>query len=133
MKKLTAEIVLMIAICLPLRAQNLDHIDASTPSDVQIRIARLAAPQPVSDHADIYALRREGYEMVKKGDNGFSGLIEREKPNTMEPVCYDAEGTKTKLKVVLFVEKERARGAGEQTIEQSIRGGYKAGKFLPPA
>jgi len=85
MKKLTVEIILMIAICLPLRAQNPDHIDASTPSDVQIRIARSAAPQPVSDHADIYALRREGYEMVKKGDNGFSCLIEREKPNTMEP------------------------------------------------
>lgn len=137
MKKLTCEIVMVIAICLTWRAQgraqNIEHVDASTTRDLQTRIAMLAAPPGVSDHADIFILGSKGYEMVKQGDNGFSCLIERETPSTMEPVCYDAAGSKTKLKVTLFVEQQRASGVGEQEIGRSIEAGYKSGKFLPPA
>jgi hypothetical protein len=132
MKKLTLAAV-MIAICLPSLAQDIDHIDANTPRDLQVRITMLAAPQAVSDHADVYILSKKGYEMVKRGDNGFSCLIERERPGTMEPVCYDAAGSKTTFKVTLSVEDERARGVREEEIERSIRAGYKSGKFLPPA
>ena len=98
MKKLTFAVVMMIAICLPSLAQDIDHVDANTPRDLQVRIARLAAPQAVSDRADVYILSKKGYEMAQQGDNGFSCLIERERPSTMEPVCYDAAGSKTTFK-----------------------------------
>src|SRR5215472_4227458 len=97
--KLTSVMIIIIALRFSSPAQDISHVDASTPREVQIRIASLAAPKEVSDHADVYVLGQRGYELARKGDNGFSCLIERERPNTMEPECYDAEGTNTTLKV----------------------------------
>src|SRR5215469_18568853 len=78
-------------------AQDVTHVDASTPREVQVRIAKLAAPHEVTDHANVYVLGPRGYELVERGGNGFSCLIEREKPDTMEPECYDAEGARTTM------------------------------------
>ena len=114
-------------------AQDVTHVDASTPRDVQVRIAKLAAPKPVSDGADIYVLGKDGLQLAEKGSNGFSCLIEREKPDTMEPECYDSEGSKTTLKVRMFVEQQRAKGAGEERIEAAVSQKYKSGEFKAPA
>jgi hypothetical protein len=111
-------------------AQEIDHVNADTPREIQVRLARSAAPKEVSESADIYVLTRSGYERAIKGSNGFSCLIERERPDTLEP---DAEGTRTTFKVRLFVEKQRAAGMSEEEIERAAKDGYKSGKFQPPS
>lgn len=131
--KWTLALVALAITGLCAAAQDLTHLDAHTARDLQVRIARMAAPKEVTDHADIYVLADQGYEMAVKGDNGFSCLIEREKPNTMEPECYDAEGTKTTLKVRLYKERQRAKGVSEQEIEDSVKAGYKSGEYVPPS
>jgi hypothetical protein len=123
----------LIFMGVPCMAQDITRIDSKTPTQVQVRIAKQAGPDEVTRHADIYVLGLHGYELAERGDNGFSCLIERERPDTMEPECYDAEGSTTTLKVRMFVEEQRARGVNEQQIEASIREGYKSGKFQPPA
>lgn len=114
-------------------AQDLTHIDSHTPRDLQVRIAKLAAPEEVSAHADVYVLGEHGYELAERGTNGFSCMIERERAETMEPECYDAEGTRTIVKVRIYVERQRARGLSDQEIDESVRAGYKTGKFKPPS
>lgn len=113
--------------------EQITHIDSSTPREVQIRIAKLAGPKEVTDRADIYVLGERGYELAERGDNGFSCLVEREQPDTMEPECYDGEGTKTTLKVRFFVEQQRATKVTERQVEESVKQGYKSGKFRPPS
>lgn len=113
--------------------QDITHVDAHTPRNEQVRIAKLAAPADVSEHADIFALGNHGYELVEHGINGFSCLIEREKPETMEPECYDAEGTKTTLAVRFFREQERAKGVSEVEIDRAVKDGYSSGRFKAPA
>jgi hypothetical protein len=51
----------------------------------------------------------------------------------MEPECYDAEGTRTTVKVRFYVEQQRAKGVSDQQIERSVKAGYKSGKFKPPS
>jgi hypothetical protein len=114
-------------------AQDISHVDASTPRQVQIHVAKLAAPKEITDHANIYVLNEHGLELAEKGDNGFSCLIEREKPKTMEPECYDAEGSQTTLRVSMFIEEQRASGVPEEHIEHAIKEGYRSGKFKPPS
>lgn len=126
-------IILVMVIFRLATAQDISQIDENTPRDVQIRIARSAAPEEVSDHANIYTLERKGYQLAVEGYNGFSCLIEREKPNTMEPECYDAEGSRTTLKVRLFVEQQRANHAREEETERLVKAGYKSGRFRPPS
>jgi hypothetical protein len=123
----------MTVACLSSMAQDITHVDARTPRDMQVRIARLAAPKEVSEHANIYVLGERGLILAEKGDNGFSCLIERETRDTMEPECYDAEGSRTTLQVRIYEEQQRANQMSDQEIERSIRAGYKSGKFKAPS
>jgi hypothetical protein len=66
------------------------------------------------------------------GDNGFSCLVDREFADTMEPECFDAEGSKTTLVVRLFVEKSRAEGMKDEEINAQVEAGYKSHRFLAP-
>jgi len=113
-------------------AQEVTHIDANTPRDVQVRIARSAAPKEISDNADIYALGKRGYVLVVSGTNGFSCAIERERLDTMEPECYDREGSRTTFQARWFVEKQRAAGVSENKIKEAVDAAYKSGKFKAP-
>ena len=76
-------------------------------------------------------LTQNEYERAVKGSNGFSCVIERERPDTMEPECYDAEGTRTTLKVRMFVEKQRANGMTEEEIQRAVKEGYKSSLVHP--
>jgi hypothetical protein len=132
MKLIQAAITMMVMWWSSL-APDVSHVDASTPREVQVRIAKLAAPKEITDHANIYILGARGYELAERGDNGFSCMIEREKPDTMEPECYDAEGSRTTVKVRLYEEQQRAKGVSDLVIEQAVKAGYKSGKFKPPS
>jgi hypothetical protein len=131
--KLVLVAITMMVSGLSALAQDVTHVDAGTPREEQARIAKLAAPSEITDHADIYVLGKHGYELAERGNNGFSCMIEREKPDTMEPECYDAEGTRTTVKVRIYEEQQRANGVSDQTIEDSVKAGYKSGKFKPPS
>jgi hypothetical protein len=75
--KLVLVALATMAVCLSSSAQDVTHVDASAPRELQVRIAKLAAPREITDHADIYVLGRRGYELAERGGNGFSCLIER--------------------------------------------------------
>ena len=117
----------------PADAQDIPHVDANTPRETQIRIAQSAGPKEVAEHADIYVLGKNGYELAVKGTNGFTCAIERQMPETMEPECYDREGSRTTFLARVFVEKQRARGASEEQIEKQLDAGYKSGRFKAPS
>jgi hypothetical protein len=113
--------------------QDLRRVDGNTPRDVQIKIAKSAAPNEVADKADIYILGKYGYELAVKGSNGFSCAIERERVDTMEPECYDREGSRTTFKARQFVEQQRAKGVSEEKIEKALAAGYRSGRFKAPS
>jgi len=91
-----------------------------------------AAPADVVAGATIYILKTTGYEKTRSGTNGFSCLVLRERPDTLEPECYDAEGSATTLQTDLYLERERAKGRSDEAIRKDIAAGYKSGKFKAP-
>jgi len=108
------------------------HYDAAVSRDRQIELALSAAPPAVAANAAVYVLARNGYEKVRDGSNGFSCMVERELVTTMEPQCFDAEGSRTTLLARLHVEELRAQGKSEAEIARAIRDGYRAGRFRAP-
>jgi len=106
--------------------------DFSLSREERIKLAESAAPAEISGKATIYLLERTGYVKVREGANGFSCLVERQTPLTMEPECYDAEGSATTLLTRLYTEEQRAQGKGEEQIANEIEAGYKSGKFKAP-
>jgi hypothetical protein len=122
-----------LAFALSVSAQEIEKLDASTPRDVQIRLAKEAAPAEVSEGATIMVLGKRGYEVAVKGSNGFTCLVLRERFDTVEPECYDAEGSRTTLKADLYREELRAQGVAEEKIKRAVARGYKTGRFKAPA
>ncbi len=51
---------------------------------------------------------------------------------SLEPKCFDAEGTRTLLPVSLRTETLRAEGKSESQIADDITDGYKSGRFRAP-
>jgi hypothetical protein len=107
-------------------------VDATTPVDVQIALAESAGP-PVAAGAAIYVLGPKGYTRVRAGTNGFTCLVSRERPDTVEPECFDAVGTAAVVPVRMFVEAQRAAGTAEDRIRTLVDARYRDGRFKAPA
>jgi hypothetical protein len=110
--------------------------DATMPSDQQITLALSAGPEAVRDKATVYVLGPKGYEKAREGTNGVSCLVGRHfvKPTetTVEPMCYDPEGTQAFLPVELYREELRIKGVSEADIKVEIASAYNAGRFKAP-
>ncbi len=123
---------------IPATAQELPRVyDASMPRDRQITLAESAAPAEVSSKATVYVLGPKGYEKAREGTNGFSCVVTRHfvKPTetTIEPQCFDAEGSRTLLPVYLHGEELRENGKSEAEIKADAAGGYKEGRYQYPS
>jgi len=101
-------------------------------AEEQIELATGAAPAPIAQNAMIMVLTPTGYITARSGTNGFTCLVERQFPETLEPSCYDAEGTATTLKARLFREELRLAKVSEDEIERRLDEGYGTGKLLAP-
>ncbi|MGA9542826.1 MAG: hypothetical protein WBQ85_04620 [Candidatus Sulfotelmatobacter sp.] len=118
-------------------AQELPRVyDASMPRDQQITLAESAAPAEVSGKATVYVLGPKGYEKAREGTNGFSCFVGRHfvKPaeTTIEPQCFDAEGSRTLLLVYMHGEELRTNGKSEAEIKADVANGYKEGRYQYP-
>jgi hypothetical protein len=130
--------VLSIGAAIQGRAQELPKVyDASVPRERQIALAESAAPPEVSSKATIYVLGLKGHEKVREGTNGFSCFVGRHfvKPTetTVEPACFDAEGSRTLLLVYMHGEELRAAGKSEADIKANAANGYKEGRYQYPS
>jgi hypothetical protein len=123
---------------IPATAQELPRVyDASMPRDQQIVLAESAAPAEVSSKATVYVLGPKGYEKAREGTNGFSCVVTRHfvKPaeTTIEPQCFDAEGSRTLLPVYLHGEELRTNGKSEAEIKADMTSAYKEGRYRYPS
>lgn len=111
--------------------------DASMPRDQQILIALSAGPEEVRDKATVYVLGPKGFERAREGTNGVSCLVSRHfvtpTETTIEPMCYDPEGSQTLLLVDLYQEDLRSKGTSEGAIKTEVTNGYNAGRFKAPS
>ena len=118
-------------------AQELPRVyDASVSRERQIALAESAAPAEVSSKATVYILGPKGFEKAREGTNGFTCFVGRHfvKPTetTVEPTCFDAEGSRTTWMVRKREEELRSSGRSEAEIKADIANGYKEGRFKDP-
>ena len=111
--------------------------DASVPRERQMALAESAAPAEVSSKATVYVLGLRGYEKAREGTNGFSCFVGRHfvKPTetTIEPACFDAEGSRTLLFVYMHGEELRISGKSEEEIKADVAKGYEEGRYKYPS
>src|SRR5271163_30993 len=119
-------------------AQELPKVyDASMPREQQLTLAESAAPAEVSSKAAVYVLGPKGYEKAREATHGFSCFVGPHfvtpAEKTIEPQCFDAEGSRTLLLVYMHGEELRTNGKSEAEIKADVASGYKEGRYQYPS
>jgi hypothetical protein len=106
------------------------------PEEQEIQMALDAGPEHLRAAATVYVFGKDGYRKVRSGSNGFTCLVNRdgnqENDQDLKPTCWDPEGSRTIVPVMLRVGELIARFASAQEIERDIDAGFASGRFSSP-
>lgn len=105
------------------------------PVAEEIALARSAAPAAVSAEASVLVLEEGAKRWVvgAEGTNGATCYVSRTWPGSLEPHCFDPEGSRTILPIHLMTSEMGHEGASQEEIEREIAAGVAAGRFRWPS
>ena len=105
------------------------------PFAEEIALARSAAPAAVSAEATVLVLEEGATRWVvgAEGTNGATCYVSRTWPGSLEPHCFDPEGSQTILPMHLKTSEMGHAGASQEEIDREIEAGVAAGRFRWPS
>jgi hypothetical protein len=102
------------------------------PREQEIVLARTAAPPAVSRDATVMVLTERGFEVAVTGTSGVTCVVNRSHPRSLEPHCFDAEGSATVLPMELRRTELLREGKSTEEIDREIAAGLLSGKYRLP-
>ena len=110
------------------------------PAALETQFALSAAPPRLRGKATVYHLDpRTGYHLSRKGTSGVTCIVERTaweladfRNDIYIPLCYDAVGTATYLRVMMDAAALRARGMGAAALKAEIERRYRTKQYRAP-
>jgi len=110
------------------------------PAQLETEFALSALPAAMREHASVYLLDpTKGYRLAKEGTSGLTCLVERTaweradfRNDIYTPLCYDAAGTKTFLKVIMDVATLRIQGLSPTALKTEIEKRYRNRTYRVP-
>lgn len=103
----------------------------------EIALALKAAPVHLRNETTVYTFGKTGYEKARAGTNGFNCLVNRDGTQngdlSVYPTCWDPEGSRTILPVMLRVGELIAQGKSAAEIKRDIDQGFDQGRFHSPS
>ena len=120
--------------------QAADTTIEQMPAKLEAQYALSALPPAMRDHATVYLLDpKKGYQLSRQGTSGVTCLVERTaweqadfRNDIYVPLCYDAEGSKTYLKVIMDVAALRIQGMSPVALKTEIERRYKNKTYMVP-
>lgn len=135
-------LVATAALAAPASAQDAEPFTDLPPGDPgpreilerdrEIALARSAAPSSVSADATVLVLERGGYVVAEEGTSEVTCYVSRDWEESLEPLCFDAEGSRTILPIYLRRAELRERGLSLAEIEADIADGLRTGRLRLP-
>jgi hypothetical protein len=106
------------------------------PREEEMRLALDAAPEHLRAEATVYVFGTTGYSKVRTGTNGFTCLVNRDGnqqgDHDLKPTCWDPEGSRTILPVMLRVGELLAANASPDVIQHDIETRFAKREFSSP-
>ena len=117
------------------------------PRDLEIQLALSALPPHLRDNAAVYVLNPDkGFEVARKGTNGFHTFVARTGDDTFRgcwtlteyrddilyPVSFDAAGAKAQMRVFFDAAEMQAKGTPPGELKKIIKERYKTGYYKAP-
>jgi hypothetical protein len=98
----------------------------------ETELALSACPAAVAGKAAVYVLEKAGYVKIRDSQNGFTAIVQHVLPNSQDPQCMDAEGTRAFLPRYLKVAEWRAQGKTSEEIKRLVADAWAKGAFRAP-
>jgi|SRR5579872_4365505 len=110
------------------------------PPRLETQYALSALPPYMRDHATVYLLDpKNGYQLSRQGTSGVTCLVERTaweqadfRNDIYVPLCYDAAGSKTFLKVIMDAAALRIQGLSPAALKAEIENRYRSKTYHAP-
>jgi hypothetical protein len=117
------------------------------PQDLEIQLALSALPPHLRDNATVYILNPDkGFEVARKGTNGFHAFVARTGDDTFRgawplteyredilyPISFDAAGAKAQMRVFFDAAEMQAKGTPPGELKKIIKDRYKTGYYKAP-
>src|SRR5258707_15218016 len=117
------------------------------PRDLEIQLALSALPPHLRDNATVYVLNPEkGFEVARKGTNGFHALVARTGDDTFRgswpftkyrddilyPISFDDAGAKAQLQVFFGAAAMQAKGTPPEELKKIIQERYRTHYYKAP-
>ena len=148
-KVLTASVVFALLFSLTASAQNGEGPKKLEPlsRDLEIELALSALPPHLRDNATVYVLNPDkGFEVARKGTNGFHALVARTGDDTFRgtwplgeyrddilyPISFDEAGTKAQMRVFFDATEMQAKGTPPEELKKIIQERYKTRYYKAP-
>jgi hypothetical protein len=110
------------------------------PAKLETQFALSALPPAMRDKATVYLLDpAKGYQLFQQGMSGVTCLVERTaweqadfRNDIYVPLCYDAEGSKSFLRVIMDAATLRVQGMSPLALKTEIEHRYKNKIYKAP-
>jgi hypothetical protein len=124
------------------RPPSLEPFLTNSKAD-EMALALTAAPRSITSNATIMTLGRRGYDLARKGNNGFVCMIERSWATNVsdsefwnvrvrQPACYNPVAVRSILPTYLERTRWVLAGASISQIEARTRTAVARGHIRPP-
>lgn len=111
--------------------------------NAEIALARSAAPEAISQNAEVLVLGRRGYETAVKGSNGFVCFVERGwakdlddsefgSPAVRAPECHNAASAKTNVPITLKRTEMALAGMSKAQMRAGLNAAFAKGELTTP-
>src|SRR4029434_7798550 len=115
--------------------------------DLEIQLALSSLPAHLRNDATVYVLNTDkGFEVARKGTNGFHALVARTGDAAMRgiwplteypddilyPISWDQAGAKAQLRVFLDIAVMQAKGTRPQEVKKISQACYKTKAYKAP-
>jgi len=153
MRKLqTLALIIVLSSSLSASAQNKvtskgpNRIEA-LPRDLEIQLALSALPPHLRDDATVYVLNpAKGFEVARKGTNGFHAFVARTGDDTFRgswllttyrddilyPISFDEAGTKAQMRVFFDAAEMQAKGTPPEELKRIVQERYRTHYYKAP-
>lgn len=152
--KIIHAVVLTLPLLLPIvvAGQNKPAFNGTNaiqplPRDLEIQLALSALPPHLRDNATVYVLNpSKGFEIARKGSNGFHAFVARTGDDTFRgtwplkeyrddilyPISFDEAGAKAQMRVFFDAAEMQAKGTPPEELKNLIQERYKTHYYKAP-
>jgi hypothetical protein len=109
----------------------------------EIALARSAAPESISQNAEVMVLGQHGYETAVKGKNGFVCMVERSwtagtddpdfwNPKLRGPICFNPSGARSQIPLTLKKTEVILATRSKGQMSEAIDAAFEKKELSPP-